>query len=224
MHAYFLRPGNVEQPITFSVDRIHDGRSFTTRRTQAYQEGVPILSMIASFQSEDDGLDHQVTMPEDMPDPDSLPTTADALRGSIIRLHAPGRATGHSTSDTCSRPSGCPATANARRTRPSGSRRSARCRMTASCTARRWRTSATTRCSSRSSAGTASPGRRPDSRSPVSTTRCGGTGLAGWTNGCCTCRSRRTPSAAEDSRSADFQSRRSAARERGTGGHHPRAG
>jgi acyl-CoA thioesterase II len=81
MHGYFLRPGNVEQPITFSVDRIHDGRSFTTRRTQAYQEGVPILSMIASFQTEDEGLDHQVTMPEDMPDPDSLPTTADALHG-----------------------------------------------------------------------------------------------------------------------------------------------
>lgn len=39
MHAYFLRPGDVDQPITFSVDRIHDGRSFSTRRTQAYQNG-----------------------------------------------------------------------------------------------------------------------------------------------------------------------------------------
>ena len=45
MHAYFLRPGDVAQPITFSVDRIHDGRSFSTRRTQAYQDGVPILSI-----------------------------------------------------------------------------------------------------------------------------------------------------------------------------------
>jgi acyl-CoA thioesterase II len=43
MHGYFLRPGNVDMPITFSVDRIHDGRSFSTRRTQAYQDGVPIL-------------------------------------------------------------------------------------------------------------------------------------------------------------------------------------
>src|SRR5262245_50290741 len=49
-HGYFLRPGDVELPITFSVDRIHDGRSFSTRRTQAYQSGEPILSMIASFQ------------------------------------------------------------------------------------------------------------------------------------------------------------------------------
>ncbi|WP_369011327.1 acyl-CoA thioesterase, partial [Escherichia coli] len=38
MHGYFLRPGNVELPITFAVDRIHDGRSFSTRRTQAYQD------------------------------------------------------------------------------------------------------------------------------------------------------------------------------------------
>jgi acyl-CoA thioesterase-2 len=81
MHAYFLRPGDVEQPITFSVDRIHDGRSFTTRRTQAYQQGVPILSMIASFQTEDEGLDHQVEMPADIPDPESLPSTAETLKG-----------------------------------------------------------------------------------------------------------------------------------------------
>jgi acyl-CoA thioesterase-2 len=81
MHGYFLRPGNVQQPITFSVDRIHDGRSFTTRRTQAYQDGVPILSMIASFQTEDEGLDHQVEMPTDIPDPESLPSPAETLAG-----------------------------------------------------------------------------------------------------------------------------------------------
>ena len=50
MHGYFLRPGDSSQGITFSVDRIHDGRSFSTRRTQAFQDGVPIFSMIASFQ------------------------------------------------------------------------------------------------------------------------------------------------------------------------------
>jgi acyl-CoA thioesterase-2 len=79
MHGYFLRPGDAEQPITFSVDRIHDGRSFATRRTQAYQDGKPILSMIASFQTEDNGLDHQAAMPEGMPDPETLPSTADVL-------------------------------------------------------------------------------------------------------------------------------------------------
>ena len=79
MHGYFLRPGDVGQPITFSVDRIHDGRSFSTRRTQAYQDGHPILSMIASFQDGDEGLEHQIEMPADMPEPESLPTAADAL-------------------------------------------------------------------------------------------------------------------------------------------------
>src|ERR1700712_3501664 len=81
MHGYFLRPGDVAAPIPLAVDRIHDGRSFSTRRTQAYQHGVPILSMIASFQTEDEGLDHQAAMPEDIPDPDSLPSSADSLRG-----------------------------------------------------------------------------------------------------------------------------------------------
>jgi acyl-CoA thioesterase-2 len=81
MHGYFLRPGDIDKPITFSVDRIHDGRSFTTRRTQAFQTGVPILSMIASFQTEDEGLDHQAPMPEGIPDPESLPASAESLRG-----------------------------------------------------------------------------------------------------------------------------------------------
>ena len=81
MHGYFLRPGDAEQPITFSVDRIHDGRSFSTRRTQAYQNGLPILSMIASFQSADEGLDHQVEMPAGLADPESLPSAAETLAG-----------------------------------------------------------------------------------------------------------------------------------------------
>ena len=81
MHAYFLRPGQIEKPITFSVDRIHDGRSFSTRRTQAYQDGQPILSMIASFQTEDVGLEHQIDMPSDLPAPEDLPTAAEVLGG-----------------------------------------------------------------------------------------------------------------------------------------------
>ena len=79
MHGYFLRPGDIDQPITFSVERIHDGRSFSARRTQAYQNGKPILSMIASFQTVNPGLDHQVAMPEGIPDPESLPTTAELI-------------------------------------------------------------------------------------------------------------------------------------------------
>jgi acyl-CoA thioesterase II len=81
MHGYFLRPGDATKAITFSVDRIHDGRSFSTRRTQAYQDGQPILSMIASFQDVDQGLEHQAQMPDDVPEPETLPSTADLLGG-----------------------------------------------------------------------------------------------------------------------------------------------
>ncbi|MEO7350182.1 MAG: acyl-CoA thioesterase II [Terrimesophilobacter sp.] len=95
LHGYFLRPGDITQPITFAVDRIHDGRSFSTRRTQAYQKGLPILSMIASFQDEDPGLEHQVDMPTDIPDPESLPSDSELLNKidhPIARYWATGRA------------------------------------------------------------------------------------------------------------------------------------
>jgi len=95
MHGYFLRPGNVNLPITFSVDRLHDGRSFSTRRTQAYQDGLPILSMIASFQTRDEGFDHQIEMPSDLPEPETLPTSAEHLQGidhPVAKLWSAGRA------------------------------------------------------------------------------------------------------------------------------------
>ncbi len=82
MHGYFLRPGDANLPITFGVQRLRDGRSFSARRTHAYQNGVPILSMIASFQIPDTGIEHQDAMPLDIPDPESLPSAADLL-GSI---------------------------------------------------------------------------------------------------------------------------------------------
>jgi acyl-CoA thioesterase-2 len=81
MHGYFLRPGDSTKGITFAVDRIHDGRSFSTRRTQAFQEGVPIFSMIASFQDDDPGLDHQTPMPTGLPAPDELPDVEEHLKG-----------------------------------------------------------------------------------------------------------------------------------------------
>ena len=79
MHGYFLRPGDANKPITFGVQRLRDGRSFSARRVHAYQEGMPILSMIASFQAEDEGIEHQSKMPAGIPDPESLPSTADLL-------------------------------------------------------------------------------------------------------------------------------------------------
>ena len=72
MHGYFLRAGDASQGLTFAVDRIHDGRSFSTRRAQAYQNGVPIFSMIASFQDENPGIDHAEPMPDGIPSPEDL--------------------------------------------------------------------------------------------------------------------------------------------------------
>lgn len=79
MHGYFLRPGDPTLPITFGVQRLRDGRSFSARRTHAYQGGVPILSLIASFQTPVEGLEHFEPMPEGIPSPESLPTTAELL-------------------------------------------------------------------------------------------------------------------------------------------------
>ncbi|MEV8358759.1 acyl-CoA thioesterase II [Microbacterium sp. NPDC076895] len=81
MHGYFLRPGDSSAGITFAVDRIHDGRSFSTRRTQAYQDGVPIFSMISSFQDEGPGLEHATPMPADIPRADELPDLEEHLVG-----------------------------------------------------------------------------------------------------------------------------------------------
>ena len=79
MHGYFLRPGDIDLPITFTVDRLRDGRSFSTRRVQAFQKDQAIFSMIASFQDHDPGMEHQTDMPSDIPAPETLPTAADLM-------------------------------------------------------------------------------------------------------------------------------------------------
>jgi acyl-CoA thioesterase II len=80
MHGYFLRPGDSNEPIEFSVERLRDGNSFSARRAHALQHGVPILSMIASFQTPAGGLDHQDPMPT-APSPDELTPMRDYLAG-----------------------------------------------------------------------------------------------------------------------------------------------
>jgi acyl-CoA thioesterase II len=82
LHGYFLRAGDIDLPITFSVDRLRDGRSFSTRRVQAYQKGEPIFSMIASFQIESPGLLHQEDMPANIKQPEEIASAAEIL-GSI---------------------------------------------------------------------------------------------------------------------------------------------
>ncbi len=73
LHAYFLLGGDPKVPIIYEVDRIRDGKSFTTRNVKAIQHGHAIFSMSVSFHVHEEGLSHQFKMP-DVPKPDALPT------------------------------------------------------------------------------------------------------------------------------------------------------
>lgn len=79
LHSYFLRPGDINKEIAFSVEILRDGRSFSARRVHALQDGLPIFSMIASFQDPDAGLEHQSLMPQGVTPPEQLPSAADLL-------------------------------------------------------------------------------------------------------------------------------------------------
>lgn len=85
LHCYFMRPGDPKVPIIYEVDRIRDGRSFTTRRVVAIQHGAAIFSMSVSFHVEEAGFEHQDEMPQ-VPDPDALPSEAELTRQFVDRL------------------------------------------------------------------------------------------------------------------------------------------
>ena len=89
LHSYFLRPGDPGAPIVYTVDRIRDGRSFTTRRVVAVQHGQPIFHLSASFQTYEEGLEHQAPMP-DSPDPETLPTAEEILPEYADAFWEPG--------------------------------------------------------------------------------------------------------------------------------------
>src|SRR5437868_7056135 len=76
LHAYFLLGGDPEVPIVYEVDRIRDGKSFTTRRVVAIQHGRAIFTSSVSFHNDEPGLSHQMPMP-DVPHPDQLPSDAE---------------------------------------------------------------------------------------------------------------------------------------------------
>lgn len=71
LHAYFMRPGDEDYPIDYRVEIDFDGRSFCNRRVVAVQKDLPILNLVASFQRPEDGVTHQVAMP-DVPPPEDL--------------------------------------------------------------------------------------------------------------------------------------------------------
>jgi len=80
LHGYFLRPGDSDHPLRFTVERLRDGHSFSARRVHAIQYGKPILSMITSFQTAAVGLDHQDHIPA-APDPERMETLAEVFAG-----------------------------------------------------------------------------------------------------------------------------------------------
>jgi acyl-CoA thioesterase-2 len=73
LHAYFLRPGDPTAPILYEVDRLRDGRSFTTRRVVAIQHGEVIFNLQASFHEPETGLEWQIASPTNMANPETLP-------------------------------------------------------------------------------------------------------------------------------------------------------
>lgn len=89
LHAYFLRPGDPSVPIIYEVDRIRDGRSFTTRRVVAIQHGRPIFHLSASFHVDEPGPEHQYQMPE-APDPESLLPLAEQIKAANLEKFKPG--------------------------------------------------------------------------------------------------------------------------------------
>ncbi len=89
LHGYFLRAGNIDAPIVYSVERARDGSSFSSRRVVAIQHGQPILNCAVSFQIDESGMEHQSTMP-DVPKPEDLaplqPLPPDELAKLPVKL------------------------------------------------------------------------------------------------------------------------------------------
>jgi acyl-CoA thioesterase-2 len=90
LHAYFLLGGDPKVPIIYEVDRIRDGKSFTTRRVVAIQHGQAIFSMAVSFHVEETGFTHQAKMP-DVPTPDKLPSEEEIRRNVLPTMPEPVR-------------------------------------------------------------------------------------------------------------------------------------
>ncbi len=86
LHGYFVRPGDSNHPIVYTVENVRDGRSFSVRRTVAVQHGKPIFFLSASFHRTEQGLDHAAESPGDVPPPEAVPTMADRLARYPERL------------------------------------------------------------------------------------------------------------------------------------------
>lgn len=94
LHSYFIRPGNVDIPIRFEVERVRDGGTFSNRRVVAYQNDKHIFTMATSYQVPEIGFEHQTTIPEGLLGPEDLPSEAELakqyqhiLPKSVVKRH-----------------------------------------------------------------------------------------------------------------------------------------
>lgn len=87
LHAYFLKAGDIEHPIVYQVDRTRDGGSFSVRRVTAIQHGQPIFFLAASFQKDETGGEHQLSMPE-VPKPEDIEPSVALLPEELAKLPA----------------------------------------------------------------------------------------------------------------------------------------
>jgi acyl-CoA thioesterase II len=90
LHGYFILPGDLDVPIVYFVDRLRDGRSFSTRRVTAIQSGKTIFNLSASFHREEEGPEHQEAIP-DVPSPEEVPREVDLIRLIADRIPEPLR-------------------------------------------------------------------------------------------------------------------------------------
>ncbi len=88
LHAYFLRSGSSESPVIYDVEKVRDGRSFTSRRAVARQFGRPIFNLSASFHKPEQGYEHQDPFPENIPQPEEIiaARTSDDKKGYVREL------------------------------------------------------------------------------------------------------------------------------------------
>jgi len=90
LHGYFVLPGDVHTPVVYQVDRVRDGKSFTTRRVLAIQEGREIFTATCSFHIAEEGVDHGAPLPP-TPAPESLPGELELVRAMAHRIPEPLR-------------------------------------------------------------------------------------------------------------------------------------
>lgn len=81
MHSYFMRPANIGEPVRYEVERLRDGRGYSTRQVRGYQDGKVIYVALVSFHAPEPGEEFAIAAPESLPQPESLPSSAETLDG-----------------------------------------------------------------------------------------------------------------------------------------------